>query len=254
MCTVLEAATVVKSGANFLRDGVMSTAQSLAEKLRRLLKDARVVETAMPLTPDIRLYLLSDHYPQEALTDKERRVLMDEPPFWAFCWSSGQVLAQWIRGFRENVSGKRILDFGSGSGIAGIAAALSGAREVVALDTDPLAREAVLANAELNGVIVAAVDRLDFAEGDFDVILAADILYDRDNLPLLQMFTERSKRVVVADSRVKQLPAPYERIGSGMAVTCPDLDEPEEYRHVGIFAAAGKASDTAVPRGRPDSP
>ncbi len=231
----------------------MSTAQNLTEKLRRSLKDAKIVETAMPLTPDIRLYLLSHDYPQEALTDEERRVLMDEPPFWAFCWSSGQVLARWIRELRENVSGKRILDFGSGSGIAAIAAALSGAREVVALDTDPLACEAILANAELNGVTVATADRLDFVGGDFDIILAADILYDRDNLHLLQMFTERSKRVVVADSRVKQLPAPYEKIGNGMAVTCPDLDEPEEYRHVGIFAVTGMAPDAAVPRDRPDS-
>jgi len=225
---------------------MMSTGQNLAVQLRRLLKDAKIVETVMPLTSGIRLYLLSHDYPQEALTDEERCVLMDEPPFWAFCWSSGQVLAQWIRGFRENVSGKRILDFGSGSGIAAIAAALSGAREVIALDTDPLACEAIRANAELNGVTVATADSLDLVAGDFDVILAADILYDRDNLHLLQMFTERSKRVVVADSRVKQLPEPYEKIGNGVAVTCPDLDEPEEYRHVGIFAVTGMASDAAV--------
>ncbi len=191
----------------------------------------------MPLTPEIRLYLLSHDYPQQALTDEERRVLMDEPPFWAFCWSSGQVLAKWIRDFRKVLSGKRILDFGSGSGIAAIAAALSGAREVIALDTDPLACEAILANAELNGVAIATADHLDLVKDDFDVILAADILYDRNNFPLLNTFHERSKRVVVADSRVKELPEPYEKIGYGMAVTCPDLDEPKEYRHVRIFTS-----------------
>ena len=212
------------------------TEQSLTMTLRRLLKDAKIVETPMPLTPEIRLYLLSHDYPQEALTDQERRALMDEPPFWAFCWSSGQVLAKWIRDLREDLCGKRVLDFGSGSGIAAIAAALCGAREVIALDSDPLSREAILANAELNKVTIATIDHLDFVKDDFDIILAADILYDKSNFPLLTLFNEHSKRVVVADSRVKELPEPYEKIGSGMAVTCPDLDEPKEYRHVGLFA------------------
>jgi predicted nicotinamide N-methyase len=217
--------------------GVMLAEQNLTEKLRRLLKDANIVATPMPLTPEIRLYLLSHYYQQEALTDEERRVLMAEPPFWAFCWSSGQVLAKWIRDFRENISGKRILDFGSGSGIAAIAAALSGAREVVALDTDPLSREAILANAEMNSVTIATADKLDLLKDDFDVILAADILYDRNNLQLLNIFNERAKRVVVADSRVKKLPEPYAKIGHGTAVTCPDLNEPKEYSHVGIFTS-----------------
>jgi predicted nicotinamide N-methyase len=212
------------------------TEQSLTKTLRRLLKDARIVETCLPLTPEIRLYLLSHDYPQEALTDEERRLLMEEPPFWAFCWSSGQVLAKWIRDLREDICGKRVLDFGSGSGIAAIAAALSGAREVIALDSDPLSRGAILANADLNKVHLAAIDHVDFVKGDFDVILAADILYDKNNLPLRHMFNDYSNRVVVADSRVKELPEPYEKIGSGMAVTCPDLDEPKEYRHVGLFA------------------
>ena len=215
----------------------MSVEQNLTEKLRRLLKNAKIAETTMPLTPNIRLYLLSDDYPQEALTAEERGVLMEDPPYWAFCWSSGQVLAKWISEFGENISGKRILDFGSGSGIAAIAAALFGAREVIALDIDPLSREAILANAELNSVTIATVDKLDLVKDDFDVILAADILYDKNNLQLLNIFNERAKRVVVADSRVKELPGPYAKIGHGMAVTCPDLNEPKEYRHVGIFTS-----------------
>ena len=213
----------------------MSTKRNLTEQLRRVLTDARLVETPMPLTPEIRLYLLSHDYPQGTLTAEERQVLMEEPPYWAFCWSSGQVLARWLLDFRERFSGKSILDFGSGSGIAAIAAALAGAREVTALDTDPLAREAIRANAELNRVSIATADSLDFPEADYDVILAADILYDRTNFPLLTSFIERAALVLVADSRVKELPEPYAKIGSGAAVTCPDLEEPEEYRQVGIF-------------------
>ena len=215
----------------------MFTQHNLTEKLRRLLKGATIVATPLPLTPEIRLYLLSHDYPQEALTDEERCVLMEEPPFWAFCWSSGQVLARWIRDFRERIEGKRVLDFGSGSGIVTIAAAFSGACEVIALDTDPLAREAIQANAELNSVTISAAANVNSVKDNFDVILAADILYDRNNFQLLNIFTERAKLVVVADSRVKELSEPYAKIGCGVAVTCPDLDEPEEYRHVGIFTA-----------------
>jgi predicted nicotinamide N-methyase len=216
---------------------MMSAEQQLTGKLRRLLKDARIVATPMPLTPEIRLYLLSNDYPQEALTDDERRLLMEEPPYWAFGWSSGQVLAQWILERRENLVGKRVLDFGAGSGIAAIAAALSGAREVVALDTDPLACEAILANAALNGVALDIADDLASIKGCFDVILAADIFYDRENFRLLPIFSERARRVVVADSRVRELAAPFAKVGHGIAVTCPDLDEPEEYRRVGLFVS-----------------
>jgi ribosomal protein L11 methyltransferase len=46
----------------------------------------------------------------------------------------------------------RVLDVGSGSGILGIAALRLGARQVVAVDTDPVAVEATAANAALNGL------------------------------------------------------------------------------------------------------
>jgi predicted nicotinamide N-methyase len=208
----------------------------LTEKLSRVLKDARIVAAAMPLTPEIQLYLLSREFPRRPLTEEERRLLMDEPPFWAFCWSSGQVLAQWIRSSPETVYGKRILDFGSGSGIAAIAAAVYGASEVFALDTDPMALEAIRANAGLNHVHINVAGDLHSLQGRFDVILAADVLYDRNNLQLLNVFIDLAYRTVVADSRVKELPDPYKEIGSGTAVTFPDLDEPDEFRDVALFA------------------
>ncbi len=36
---------------------------------------------------------------------------MNEPPFWSFCWSSGQVLARWIMERKELVEGRRVLAF-----------------------------------------------------------------------------------------------------------------------------------------------
>ena len=50
----------------------------------------------------------------------------------------------------------RVLDVGTGSGILAIAAAKRGAREVVGVDTDPLAVRAAKENAEANGVAIDA--------------------------------------------------------------------------------------------------
>ncbi len=71
------------------------------------------------------------------------------------------------------LEGARVLDVGTGSGILAIAAAKSGAREVVAVDTDPLAVRAAGENAERNGVAVTVLaGSASMAEGTFDVVLA----------------------------------------------------------------------------------
>src|SRR6267143_805939 len=72
-----------------------------------------------------------------------------------------------------DLEGLRVLDVGTGSGILAIAAAKRGAREVVGVDTDPLAVRAARENAEANGVVIDA--RLGSAadvDGKFDVVLA----------------------------------------------------------------------------------
>ncbi|GFH16959.1 uncharacterized protein HaLaN_13485 [Haematococcus lacustris] len=50
--------------------------------------------------------------------------------------------------YMERVRGKRVADLGSGLGVAGIAAALAGAREVVMLDREPLALQCGLLSAQ----------------------------------------------------------------------------------------------------------
>src|SRR5207245_11013003 len=57
------------------------------------------------------------------------------------------------------LDGRRVLDVGTGSGILAIAAAKRAAREVVAVDVDPIAVGAAVENAERNGA------RLDVRRG-----------------------------------------------------------------------------------------
>ena len=53
---------------------------------------------------------------------------------------------------QADVKDKVVIDYGCGSGILAIAAALLGAKKVIGVDTDPQALEATQANAERNGV------------------------------------------------------------------------------------------------------
>ena len=90
------------------------------------------------------------------------------------------------------VEGARVLDVGTGSGILAIAAALLGAREVVAVDTDPLAVAAAADNAAVNGVAIdVRAGSLEAAgEVPFDVVLA-NLVTDT----LLQIAGELAQRV-----------------------------------------------------------
>jgi predicted nicotinamide N-methyase len=209
----------------------------LQAALSELLGDARLVAEPLPDT-DLKLWLIDADNMDRAFSPEETRRILEEPPYWSFCWASGLALARYLAEHPHWVAGKRVLDFGAGSGVAGIAAMKAGAREVVACDLDPLAIEACQANAELNGVTLG-YSRDFFAEEDrFDLILVADVLYDRSNLPLLDEFLSRGKQALVADSRVRDFQHPiYKRLGTLEALTLPDLAEPWEFRQVSLYHA-----------------
>ena len=57
---------------------------------------------------------------------------------------------EWLDG--HDLDGRLVVDFGCGSGILGIAAALKGARQVVCVDNDPQALEATVMNAGRNTI------------------------------------------------------------------------------------------------------
>lgn len=215
----------------------MSAPAALQQALSALLGDAQLSAETLPGT-DIKLWLIDANNMHRAFSPEETRRILEEPPYWCFCWASGLVLARWLAQNPQWVHGKRVLDFGAGSGVAAIAAAKAGALEVVACDLDPLALEACKANAALNEVALSYSADF-FAEADrFDLIIVADVLYDRANLPLLDQFLSRGRQALVADSRVRDFQHPlYERLGMLEACTWPDLAEPAEFRHVSLYFA-----------------
>lgn len=215
----------------------MTPPLDLQQALSELLGDAQLVACGLPQT-ELRLWLIDADNMDRAFTPEETRRILHEPPYWSFCWASGLALARYLAEHPQWVRGKRVLDFGAGSGVAGIAAAKAGALEVVACDLDPLAIAACQANAELNDVQLNYSTDF-FAEADrFDLILVADVLYDRANLPLLDQFLSRGRQALVADSRVKDFQHPlYQRLGMLHALTLPDLAEPWEFRDVSLYHA-----------------
>lgn len=214
----------------------MADERSLQQRIEGIIPGARLDITPLPGCPGIRLYLLNADYPQGALDSDAVERVMDNPLYWVFCWASGQVLAELLLGEPDRVRGRRVVDFGCGSGIVAIAAALAGAREVIACDIDPLALAATARNARLNGVHLHLAPDFDAIEGPVDLLIAADVLYDRENLPWLARFVERSSQVLVADSRLRNFDfPPYREIARRASCTLPDLDESSEFREVRIY-------------------
>lgn len=210
----------------------------LRESLQRILPGAKLEEVALPATPAVRLLLLASDYPQEGLSPEAVRRVMDNPLYWVFCWASGQVLARYLLEQPQWVQGKRVLDFGCGSGVVAIAAAMAGAAEVIACDIDPLALAATRSNARRCGVDLVYAADFDRVRGDIDLIIVADVLYDRANLSWLQRFVGRAQKVLVADSRVKDFDhPPYRQIARQASCTLPDLDESVAFRDVRIYLA-----------------
>ncbi len=80
------------------------------------------------------------------------------------------------------------------------------------------------------------MDDLHASTERFELILAADVLYDRTNLPLLELLRARAERILLADSRVRDLAHPgFTRITELHACTLPDLAEPDEFRRVALY-------------------
>jgi predicted nicotinamide N-methyase len=213
-----------------------SISESLTTCLQRALAAARAERTRLPDVPELELYLLNADFSNAGLTPDEMRAVLEYPAYWAFCWASGQALARHLLDHPQLVAGQTVLDFGSGSGVAAIAACKAGAARVIACDLDPDARLATRINAALNGVAVELAADFEQVDAPVDLVLAADVLYDRSNIGWLPRFLARAPRALVADSRVKNFSAAgYRPLGYRTSSTWPDLDEFDDFRRVNLY-------------------
>ncbi len=146
----------------------------------RDLIQTRTTPAPVALVPEITTYQATEITPLWHATSAELN-RYDASPFWAFPWAGGQALARHLLDHPELVRGLRVLDFATGSGLVGIAAALAGAACVVGADVAPFCEAVVPMNCALNGVTLEL--RLDDLLGrpleGFDLVVAGDVFYEQ---------------------------------------------------------------------------
>jgi predicted nicotinamide N-methyase len=177
---------------------------------------------SLPLCPELRLWLLHEGVDLNARVSELFQTV--SAPYWAFCWGAGQALARYLLDNPELVRGKRVIDFGAGSGVAGIAAMLSGAAHVTAVDIDPTALRIAECNAEENGVELAVSTEV---PERWDVLLASDVLYETGNEHWLQTAAASGREVLLSDPLRHGTPRAGLVVIAEYAVrTLPDVDYP----------------------------
>jgi predicted nicotinamide N-methyase len=154
----------------------------------------------------------------EALVDEHSFEEDEFLPYWAQLWPSGVALARAVA--TRALRGARVLEVGCGLGLPSLAAALAGGR-VLATDWSPTAIDLLRDNAARNGATIetavvswtAPQPLLDRAP--FDLVLAADVLYERRNVPVLAGLLPRlGREVLLADPGRPPLPGFLERTGT----------------------------------------
>lgn len=123
-------------------------------------------------------------------------------PYWAERWPASERLCQALP---ADVAGTRVLELGCGLGVPSLCCARRGA-EVLATDWSGDAIELLLANAERNKIALEA-RRVDWrhptevlARAPFDLVIAADVCYERRNVaPLAALLRALRAPVLLAD-------------------------------------------------------
>lgn len=179
----------------------------------------------MPTLPEISLYMAHPGSGLRRLLEPDDENGADgnapepQPPYWAYPWAGGAVLARYLLDRPSVAAGRRVLDFGAGSGLVGIAAAKAGARHVTAAEIDRNGIAALSLNATANGVAIGIIGE-DITAGPppaVDMVLAGDVFYAQDVarrvVPFLDRCIATGIEVLVGDpgrawlprSRLRQL-------------------------------------------------
>jgi predicted nicotinamide N-methyase len=118
-------------------------------------------------------------------------------PYWAELWPAGLALA---RALPSQLDGVRVVELGCGLGVPALVAAARSA-DVTAIDWAADAVELLRENAARNGLRLG-VEHADWREftGDYDLALAADVLYEARNVePLLELLPRLAPEALIAE-------------------------------------------------------
>jgi predicted nicotinamide N-methyase len=153
--------------------------------------------------------------PQNAdhLISEADYVVDERLPYWADLWPSARVLASALLG--ETGGGRRLLELGCGLGLDTVAAMAAGF-EVTATDYYEQAIHMARANAARNMGREPVVRMVNWRQwpsdlGQFDVVIAADVLYEKEYATLVAQCVARALaphgEAIIADPGRLALPA-----------------------------------------------
>lgn len=142
--------------------------------------------------------LISTLYPDAVTTH-------GDAPVWMITWPAAFGLAEYLL-LNHPVAGTRVLELGCGTGAAGIALAMAGAR-VVSTDYDHLALALARHNAHLNGCHSHETCFLDWYQprllGRFDLVVGSEVVYFQKSfaplLSVLKQYTAPAGSVILSD-------------------------------------------------------
>lgn len=129
---------------------------------------------------------------------------------------------EWLDG--HEVNDRTVVDYGCGSGILGLAAALKGAARVICVDNDPQALEATRDNAGRNGVshLIECLSPEEYEKGPADIVLANILAGPLVNLApeLLQSLRPGGSLVLsgILEDQAGEVQAAYENHLSALTV------------------------------------
>jgi predicted nicotinamide N-methyase len=199
---------------------------------------------APPLVPELRLHLAEESLPIWQRTEEELGAMNVPPPYWAFAWAGGQALARYLLDHPALVAGKSVLDLGAGSGLTALAAARAGAASVLAADIDEVALAAIALNAEANGVslVVTTADVLAAAPSEHDVVLVADLFYERELARRVEAYIAAAVRagalVLIGDPQRSYFPRhAFARIADYRVPVTRELED-ADIKHTAVWSAS----------------
>jgi predicted nicotinamide N-methyase len=136
----------------------------------------------------------------DALIDEDAFDEEEFLPYWAELWPAGLALAEALP---HSLAGRRVIELGCGLGIPALVAAARGAR-VLATDWSGDALALLETNAARNGVALETArvrwDEPGRTGGGWDLVLAADVLYEHRNVPqLLALLPRLGAEVLLAE-------------------------------------------------------
>ena len=137
-----------------------------------------------------------------------------------------RMCLRWIARHADRAALARVLDYGCGSGILAIGAALHGARTIDAVDIDPAAVAATRANAAANAVALRAGTPEQVAGGAYSLVLANILAAPLKLLaPLLSAHVAPGGAIVLAGILERQADELHAAYAPRLALEVADRDE-----------------------------